>query len=76
MELFQSKTVEILINHLWANTRRFFIRYYFLPFVVLGFLPLMIMAFMMVNVQAEQNHWLSNTFYVIAVIAFGIGTTM
>ena len=47
LELFKTGTVKIFVDYLWDTTKNYFLYIYFLPFILLGFVPLLVMAFMM-----------------------------
>ena len=47
LRLFESKSTEMFVEYLWKVTRAHFVWHYFTPFLFFGFIPLMIMAFMM-----------------------------
>ena len=47
LELFKTGTVKIFVDYLWDTTKSYFLYIYFLPFILLGFVPLLVMAFMM-----------------------------
>lgn len=51
LQLFDSQTVIIFTNYLWNTSYRFFVFYYFMPFVALGFFPLLVMSFMMYRIE-------------------------
>ena len=47
LRLFESKSTDMFIHYLWNATRPHFVWHYFLPFLFFGFIPLMIMSYMM-----------------------------
>ena len=62
-------------NYLWKISRSYFVIYYFLPFFVLGFIPLMIIAFMMDMIEKPDHTPFCWFFYVLATACFALQTT-
>ena len=57
LKLFESKTVIMFTDYLWDTSLPFFVLYYFLPFMLLGQVPLLVMAFMMFKIENDEvNH--------------------
>ena len=46
LKLFESKSTDMFIQYHWKVTRPYFVWRYFTPFLFFGFIPLMIIAYM------------------------------
>ena len=76
LRLFESKTTQIFTNYMWDQTRGYFIIYYFMPFIILGFLPLMTMSFMMRQVESPEKTPGAFTVFYISVLFLALGTVL
>ena len=72
--LFDTKTMEVITDYLWQTSRYYFVYWYFMPFMVLGFIPLLIMAFMLNNMVDGAEDWYTYCGYYTAVSSFTAGT--
>ena len=78
LELFNSKTINVLTNYMWNITRTYFIYWYFLPFLILGFVPLLMMSFSLQSFSngKESSSWFVWFMYYGATFLFLVGTIM
>lgn len=76
LSLFGTKIMQVQIDYLWSICRRFFVYRIFIPFLLLGVLPLSIMAFMVSNIKDydHESNVLSFALFYLSVLAFGINT--
>ena len=49
-----------------------------MPFLIFGFLPLLIMAFMMpiIDEPDAEGHPIANTVYLVCIVLFNLGTVL
>ena len=76
LELFNTKTINALTNYMWKITRTYFIYQYFLPFLILGFVPLLMMSFSLQSFSngKESSSWFVWYMYYGATLLFLVGT--
>ena len=82
LRLFETNTIIYMTDYLWEQTFSFFVMRYFLPFMVLGFLPLLFMSFLMpiidnslsADEEEESTHTVFHVVYLICVILFNLLT--
>ena len=73
--LFTSKALQDVVNNLWRISRNFFVYNYFLAFAGLNFFPLLIMAFMIDEMEVHEGA-VFGVIYYIAALAFLVGTVL
>ena len=61
-----------MTNYLWQESHSYFVIYYFLPFFILGFIPLMMIAFMMDMIENTEHMPFCWFLYVFATACFGL----
>lgn len=73
LPLFETETMKILTEFLWGQSRFYFVYFYFLPFIVFGFFPLLVMAFMMHKIEMPDTSLVHWAVYTATVFLFCIG---
>ena len=74
LRLFESDTVKFFTDYLWNESFSYFVKWYFLPFMVLGFLPLLLMAFLMPIVDHANEGVFYYMAYLTCLVLFNLGT--
>ena len=76
LRLFESETVKFITEYLWTQTYSFFVIRYFMPFIVFGFIPLLVMAFMMPILDEAEGDGsaLEYTVYLVCIMLFNLGS--
>ena len=73
LELFKTKTMRVLVNYLWENSREYFIYHYFLPFICIGNLPLFVLALELNWIEGDAGI-MTWVVYYITLMVFLFGT--
>lgn len=56
LHLFKNKVTTQMVEHLWNGTKKYFLYFYFLPFLLLNFVPLVMMSFLMKKVEIHDTN--------------------
>ena len=73
LNLFEIESVQIFTNYLWNKSRDYFVVFYFLPYMICGFIPLLIMAFTMDLIENDDSTPIAWLIYVVSTVMFAVG---
>ena len=73
LHLFKNKVTTQMVNYLWDGTKNYFIWFYFLPFLVLNFVPLVMMSFLMKKVEIHDTNVGVSVLYAIMIVLYVLG---
>ena len=73
-EMFKSQTLQDVINFLWDHHSGYFIYWYFTPFLMLNFVPLVVMSFMILKIESDNYGYWCFVVYGVCNLMFALGT--